>query len=236
MPRTFLLRGKTDSKGADYEMIFGENSPADYMRKYSDEALREEVERVHRYYMGFMIGQELWILKADIIKRKAQGEPWAEGEYCVIDGDAHTPMGFSDWQTLEYDCIEEARRCCPALLSPRKFFERVEYRPRPERIRRLFGFRTVDYCGLATRLSEDGRLYLTKLYEAARANGIQLLMKYDWKYSCGEGDCRRTEQREVEGGFCVESDFYAPVPALLAEVHEGAVLNVTITYRFGNND
>ena len=216
---------------------FGENPPADYIRKYSDAALRDAVERVHRYYMDFAIGQDLWILKAEIMKRKEQGESCVIGEYCVIDSDGHMPRGFSDWQALEYECIEEARRCYPALLSPRKFFERVEYRSRPERLhRRLLGSRTVDYCALASRLSDDGRVYLTKLYDAARAEGIHLLMKYEWKYSCAEGDCRSTEQREVDGGFCVESDFYTPIPVPLGKVRDGAHLTVTVAYRFGGDE
>ena len=216
---------------------FGENPPADYIRKYSDAALCEEVERVRLYHMDFMIGQELWILKAAIAKRKEQGEAFVAGDYCVIDTEARMPIGFSDWRDSDYDCIEEARLFCPALLLPRKFFKRVEYRPCQARVRRLLGMRTVEQCGLAARLSDDGKQYLVKLYEAARAEGIGLLMKYDWKYSCGASDAHhRTEQMEVDGGFNVESEFFARIPVAPTEVHANAVLSVTVTYRFDKDE
>ena len=183
--------------------------------------------------MDFMIEQSLWVLKSEIQQKKKSGEAFFEGEYCRFDTDSISPMGFSDRRHPSYDCIEEARRFLPSLLAPRRLFERVEYRARPEWVRHhLLLHHTVEYCTLASRLTMDGKQYLTKLYEAAVAEGISLSMQYYWTYCCGApGNCYQSEPLSVADGFDVACDFSAPISAPLVEVRDGARLSVILTYR-----
>ena len=41
---------------------------------------------------------------------------------------------------------------------------------------------------------------------------------------------------EVDGGFDVESEFFARIPVAPTEVHANAVLSVTVTYRFDKDE
>lgn len=204
-----------------------------YTPRYDNDTLKRELEHIREYYMEYMIGQSLWMLKAEILEKKENGEPYSEGEYSIWDSDGRSPTGFSGWQELDYACIDAARHDCPVLLAQSRFFTRTEYRPRPVRQHVvLFLKRTVVHCTLAAGLTPEGKRYLECLQRAAEAEGIALRMRYYWKYCYGEeGHCCQTEPLDVPRGPDPTCDFAAPVDIPLHKMRDGATLVVQLYYK-----
>lgn len=215
-------------------------------RKYDDETLKRELDRIFGEHMKRMAEKDLKKLESDILDRQRDGKVFSCGK--VIDKwisfdkfsfrDEYLKIYRSDFNQADNEILLEAqklhlieddggywRRIKPAL----KWVEVVSFEERTKEERFLFfKYKSSEYL-MTTQFAPFRKIYLEHLRNLAEADGIMLTIWYQWDYS-RDGKVEKAQRVMVPNGWDLNFNFACPISYSVKREREGKSIHLEIRY------